>query len=139
MKIKKFIRRNIISVNLDVPLKKIEEMMESRNIRHILVIEKEEILGIISDRDVKKYRSLFAETKASKEIDEATLEFKAHQIMSHDLITIYEDALASDAIKLMLENYISCLPVRNDDNDVIGIITSSDFMKWMVKFLEFME
>jgi acetoin utilization protein AcuB len=126
-------------VNLDVPLKKIEEMMESRNIRHILVIEKEELLGIISDRDVKKYRSLFAETKASKEIDEATLEFKAHQIMSHDPITIYEDALASDAIKLMLENYISCLPVRNDDNDVIGIITSSDFMKWMVKFLEFME
>lgn len=139
MEITKFIRRNIISVNLDVTLKKIEEMMANRNIRHILVIEKEELLGIISDRDVKKYRSLFAETKASKEIDEATLEFKAHQIMSHDPITVHEDTLARDAIKLMLENYISCLPVLDDDNDLIGIITSSDFMKWMVKFLEFME
>ncbi len=139
MKIEKFIRRNIVSVNPDITLKKIEEMMESRNIRHIMVIEEERLLGIISDRDVKKYRSLFADTKASKEIDEATLEFKAHQIMTHDPIIIHEDILASDAIKLMLEKNVSCLPVLNNDMDVIGIITSSDIMKWMVKFLEFLE
>lgn len=141
MKITKFIRKNIISisVNPDITLKNIEEKMENQKIRHVLVIENEKLLGIISDRDVKKFRSLFAETKASKPIDEATLEFKAHQIMTHSPITIHEDIKANEAIAIMLQKKISCLPVLSDENNVIGMITSSDFLKWMVKFFEYLE
>lgn len=139
MRITKFMRRSIASVNPEAALKEIEELMERRRIRHVLVMEKGQLLGIISDRDVKKYRSLFAETKAAREIDEATLRFRAHQIMTRDPITIHEDIRASDAIKLMLEKHISCIPVLDNDNAVIGIVTSNDFMKWMVELFEFIE
>lgn len=141
MKIKKFIRKNIISisVNPDISLKEIEEKMENQKIRHVLVMENGKLLGIISDRDVKKFRSLFAETKASKPIDQATLEFKAHQIMTHNPITIHEDIKANEAVTIMLQKKISCLPVLSNENNVVGMITSSDFLKWMVKFLEYME
>jgi acetoin utilization protein AcuB len=139
MRITKFMRRSIASVNPEATLREIEELMERRKIRHVLVIEKGELLGIISDRDVKKYRSLFAETKAAKEIDEATLRFRAHQIMTRDPITIHEDIRASDTIKLMLEEHISCLPVLDNDNAVIGVVTSSDLMKWVLGLFEFIE
>lgn len=139
MRITKFMRRSIASVNPEATLKEIEELMERRKIRHVLVIEKGELLGIISDRDVKKYRSLFAETKAAKEIDEATLRFRAHQIMTRDPITIHEDIRASDAIKLMLEEHISCLPVLDNDNAVIGVVTSNELMKWVLGLFEFIE
>ncbi len=139
MRIKKFIRKNFISVNPDITLKEIEEIMENRKVKHILVFEEGELLGIISDRDVKKYRSLFAETKASKRIDEATLEFKAHQIMTHNPITVPEDIKVSSALELMLKKSISCLPILDEENHVAGIITTSNFLKWMVKFFEFLE
>ena len=139
MKITKFMRRSIASVNPETTLREIEELMERRRIRHVLVIEKGELLGIISDRDIKKYRSLFAETKAAREIDEATLRFRAHQIMTRDPITIHEDIRASDAIKLMLEKHISCIPVLDNDDAVIGVVTSSDLMKWVVGLFEFIE
>ena len=139
MRITKFMRRSVASVNSEAVLKEIEELMERRRTRHVLVIEKGELLGIISDRDIKKYRSLFAETKAAREIDEATLRFRAHQIMTRDPITIHEDIRASDAIKLMLEKHISCIPVLDNDDAVIGVVTSSDLMKWMVGLFEFIE
>ena len=139
MKITKFVRKSVISVSPDITLKKIEEMMKNRKIRHLLVIEKDKLFGIISDRDIKKYRSLFAETKISKRADEITLEFKAHQIMTRDPITVYEDSQASDAISLMLKEHISCLPVFNMDHKVTGIITSSDLLKWLMHLFEFME
>ena len=139
MKITKLMRRSITSVNAEASLQEIEQLMERRKIRHVLVIEKGELLGIISDRDTNKYRSLFAETKASKEIDEATLRFRAHQIMTRDPSTIHEDTRASDAIRLMLEEHISCLPVVDNENVVIGVITPSDLMKWVLGLFDFIE
>jgi len=139
VKITQFIRKNYVSVNPDISLKKIEEIMADRTISHILVFDKKSLIGIISDRDVKKYRSIFAETNVSKEMDEATLGFKAHQIMTHNPKTIYENSYAIDGINLMLKEHISCLPVINMDNDVIGIITSSDLLRWMARLIKFLE
>ena len=59
--------------------------------------------------------------------------------MNHDSITGHEDIQASDAIKLMLEEHIDCLPVLNKHNVVVGIITSSDLIKWMLEFFKFIE
>jgi len=39
----------------------------------------------------------------------------------------------------MLEKHISCIPVLDNDNAVVGVVTSNDFMKWMVELFEFIE
>ena len=47
--------------------------------------------------------------------------------MTSPVITIREDATVSDAAKLMLEKDVSALPVLNNSNKLVGILTHSDF------------
>jgi CBS domain-containing protein len=54
-------------------------------------------------------------------------EVSVQDVMITDLITVDSKTSVSDAIDLMLENKISCLPVI-EDNRVIGIVTEYDFV-----------
>ena len=51
----------------------------------------------------------------------------ARDLMTSPVITIREDATVSDAAKLMLEKDVSALPVLNNSNKLVGILTHSDF------------
>ncbi len=43
-----------------------------------------------------------------------------------DPITLHENAYVSDALKIMKENKIGGIPVVNDDNGLVGIVTNRD-------------
>ena len=51
----------------------------------------------------------------------------ARDLMTSPVTTIREDATVSDAAKLMLEKDVSALPVLNNSNKLVGILTHSDF------------
>jgi CBS-domain-containing membrane protein len=49
--------------------------------------------------------------------------------MSHNVISVKPDTEISRAVGKMLSKRINCLPVIDDDNNVCGIITSTDLLK----------
>ena len=53
----------------------------------------------------------------------------AQDIMTTNLITIREDTHVRDAIKIILENRISGLPVVRDDMSLAGIVSEKDFLQ----------
>ncbi len=55
---------------------------------------------------------------------------KAKDVMVKDVITIKAYDSLSNAIKLMLEHSISGLPVVNDQNELIGMVTEHDVMNF---------
>lgn len=54
--------------------------------------------------------------------------FKAKDIMTTKLITIKPDAKVKDAVKLIVKNNISGLPVINENTEVIGIVSEKDLL-----------
>ncbi len=60
--------------------------------------------------------------------DTETLNKRAHQIMSRQLITIASHLTVRDGVKLMLEKGVSCLPVL-ENGALVGIISWKDFLK----------
>lgn len=54
---------------------------------------------------------------------------RAHQIMTHDVITVTPDTTVSDAAARMLDNHISGLPVVDDTGKLVGIVSDGDFMR----------
>jgi CBS domain-containing protein len=94
-------------------------LMANRFFRHVLVVDEDQRLcGVISDRDI--LRSLAR-----------TLNWKAKvisEIMTHDTFTVTPDTPISIAIREMLTNRISCLPVIGSDGRVCGIVTSTDLL-----------
>ena len=101
----------VITIGMDDTLGQIQKIFEKHKFHHLLIVEDEELIGIISDRDVLKEISPHVNTLSEDSRARQSLKKKAHQIMSRKPITVEPDALVEDAASIMLKKNISCLPV----------------------------
>ena len=107
---------------------KVEEIFESLPIHHILVLESETLLGIISKSDLLRvYRSVAAEGTIP---DRHNL--KAEDIMTADPITLDTEDTIGLAADIFLLNKIHSIPILNGDQ-LSGIITNHDLIKYCFK------
>ncbi|MHC4435269.1 MAG: CBS domain-containing protein [Planctomycetota bacterium] len=128
--------QKVFTVEMDVTLQDICRIFEDKKFHHLLVVEEGELRGVISDRDVLKALSPFLNTPVEQTRDLATLKKRSHQIMSREPITITKDASAKDAIRLMLQKIISCLPVVSSNGQIEGIVTRKDLLDVYSKQLD---
>jgi len=129
MKIKSLMTADIVTVGMDDTLSTIKEIFKNTYFHHLLVVEKATLFGVISDRDLFKSLSPSVDTVAATDKDLASLNKRAHQIMTRTPITINENASIKDVIELFNNNKISCIPVVNSNNEPVGIISWRDIMK----------
>jgi acetoin utilization protein AcuB len=127
---------HVMTVDMDVTLKDIREIFGHASFHHILVTENKKLVGIISDRDLLKTISPYVNTPSERSRDAATLKKRAHQIMTRRPITIAVDGTILQAIRLFVDQKISCLPVLNHDGSVAGILTWRDILKAIVATVE---
>ena len=119
----------VTTIGLDDSLKLIKEIFEQNNFHHLLVAEANILRGVISDRDLLKALSPNAGRPAETAKDAASLNKKAHQIMSRKLITLQTDDGIYTAISHFNQYGVSCLPVLNQHQRPVGIISWRDIMK----------
>ena len=129
MTIEDVMTKEVITVDMDTSLKKIHNIFNDKNLHHVIVLENEKIIGIISDRDMFKALSPFLNTAAEQNRDLNTLKRRAHQIMTRNVTTISKKASLKSTIELVLQKNISCLPVVTPDGQIEGIITWKDLLK----------
>lgn len=131
----------------DTVLTAIELMRDSR-IRHVPVVEDDgELVGILSDRDLASAPAVIVrrrpaeETLEGEEEDEeiqsreAVRALPVQDVYIRDPETIDEDADLSEAARILLENKFGCLPVMRG-NELVGIVTESDFVRFVLSRLE---
>lgn len=118
-----------ITVGLDDNLAKIKQIFDTHGFHHLLVVTDGELFGVISDRDVLRAVSPFVDTLSERAIDSATMKRHAHQIMTRKPVTTTADETVEAAARRMLEADVSCLPVVNENAEVIGIVTWHDLLR----------
>jgi acetoin utilization protein AcuB len=123
----------VVTVEMDDPLQTICEVFNNFEFHHILVVEDWKLVGVISDRDLLKAVNPFLDTSSEKKHGAIALDKKAHDIMSKNLITVDVETSMEKASDLLLENYISCLPVLSSQGIVEGIVTWKDILKFYSK------
>jgi acetoin utilization protein AcuB len=119
----------VMTAEMDTPLTDICRMFDEEKFHHLVVIEDDELRGVISDRDLLRALSPFLNTAAEQNRDLATMRRRAHQIMSRNPVTVAEDATVDDTAQLMIRENISCVPVMSSDGHVEGIVTRTDLLR----------
>ena len=114
--------RTLISVNPSTTALQIAKMMEQGGIGAILVKEKKNPIGIVTDRD-------FATKIAANSLP---LDTHVEKFMSSPLITINHDEPISAAAERMSSKKIRKLAVTENGN-IVGIITSTDLVNQLAK------
>jgi len=136
MSIAKIMNKGVHTVYPDKSLFEIQQLMDNKGISHVIVMENRVLIGIISDRDIKRYRSVQAGTSSSTASDEATLRFKAHQIMSRNPIIIKDSSEISEAISIFLDKRIHFLPVVDERGDLVGSISPNDLLRILATMID---
>jgi acetoin utilization protein AcuB len=135
MQVKDIMIKDLVVGEMDYSLAVIEKILEAKNIGHLFIVEKGELRGVVSAGDIKRRKSFLAGTDISTVREEHTLDLKAHQIMTRKLLSLHEFSTLTDAINIFLEHDIHCLPVVNDRERLVGVITGSDLLRQMKKML----
>lgn len=117
-----------ITVTPDNDLALVKRLFERHHFHHLLVVEQERLVGILSDRDLLKAISPHIGTINETNRDLATLNKRVHQVMGHHPITIKTHASLHDAVELLVQRNISCLPVLHDDQRIAGIVSWRDVL-----------
>ena len=119
----------VISVTMDTRFSDIRELMEELKIHHMPVIDKDELVGIISDRDLLRILSPYFGTAAEMQRDVESFNKVAHQIMTRQPIYVK----ATDAVDVVLAWLqsvdISCVLVADENKGLVGIVTWRDLLK----------
>ena len=118
---------------MDHTVEQAREIMKLKHIRHLFIMDGSNLVGIVTDRDVRFHLSPRVGSPIESKTDKATLETKLHQIMKRELITVLPDTPIAEAANLILKHKIGCLPVIDKDGLTIGIITDADFLRYLAK------
>ena len=132
MHVESIMNRKVHCVAPSLTLGELRDIFKQVSYHHLLVAEDQELLGVISDRDVLRSSSPYINTDQATEQDQALLQTPAHTIMSTNLITVRADTLIDTAAILLLEHRISCLPVVSNTHTIEGILTWKDMLKYYV-------
>ncbi len=94
-------------------------IMAAKNVGALLVVEKEKLVGIISERDYA--RKVILKGKSSKET-------RVKEIMTTSLICVNQNNSVEECLTLMTLNHIRHLPVM-DNSILVGMLSIGDLVK----------
>jgi acetoin utilization protein AcuB len=120
--------KKIVTVELDDSLAMVKEIFDNLKFHHLLVVESQKLVGVVSDRDLLKALSPNLGTISATLKDEATLNKRVHQIMTSKLITLHPDATIGDAVNLFNTHKISCIPIVDNEFRPLGIVSWRDLL-----------
>lgn len=121
--------KKIVTIELDDSLAMVREIFDNLKFHHLLVVESNKLVGVVSDRDLLKALSPNLGSISATSKDEATLNKRVHQIMTSKLVTLQPDAEISDAVNLFNTHRISCIPVVDNEFMPLGIVSWRDILR----------
>lgn len=134
MLIREWMTRNVVSVTPDTSMMKASKIMKEKGVRRLPVLDSNNrIVGIVSDRDIKEASPSKATTLDMHELYYLLSEVKVKNIMTPDPVVVHADQTVETVALLLVERHIGGVPVVDDENKVIGIITDSDLFKIMIE------
>ena len=119
----------VVTVDADDSMLDATKLMKEQGIRRLPVLEKGKLVGIVTDRDLKRASPSDATTLEAHEILYLIANIKVREIMSRNPITVPYNYTVEEAAEILLQAKISGMPVVDKDGRVIGMITQTDLFK----------
>lgn len=126
----------LITLSPEDTLTHADDIMTERGIRHLPVIDEErKLIGLLTDRDILSVtcRSIVPGQLCNR--TELLNDIFVKDVMRGGVLSISPRTSLKKAAQMMLENKIGSLLVVSDEEELIGIITESDFVNFFVSDL----
>ncbi len=134
MKVINIMTTNPVSVEPSNTVLQAEEIMREQNFRQLPVIKDKELIGIITDRDIRS--CLGSDSFNTLEEQEKARITEVAAVMSSKPIFLSPDDDLRDAVELLIEEKVGGIPVVDEEDGLVGIVTYMDVLRCFLERIE---
>jgi CBS domain-containing protein len=132
MKVKEIMVKEVATLDVNDELSLATDIMRLGRIRHLPVVDGPRLVGIISERDL--FRSSLAQALGygTKDTRDLMKKLRIKDVMVAEVLTVSPEDEVRQAVRLMVDRKIGCLPVVEGDR-LVGLITETDILVQYLK------
>jgi acetoin utilization protein AcuB len=134
MRVVDVMTKDPLSVTVTESIGTADELMTENKIRQLPVLSNGTLVGIVTDRDVRSFLS--GSRLASAEEREKALSVKVGEIMTSEPLTVAPDDELTEAVELLLEQKVGGVPVVDEAEGLVGIVTYVDVLRCFLNRLQ---
>ena len=137
--VRDWMTENLVTLSPEASVAEALTLCRERRIRHIPILEEGRLVGLVSDRDLRDASPALGEPERARTLQE----IRVAEVMTREVITVDPQDSIENAAQQMYELKIESLPVVTEgavadggsmvaEEEVLGIVTSSDVMRALV-------
>ena len=121
---------NLVTLSPKASVAEALTLCRERRIRHIPIVEEGRLIGIVSDRDLRDASPALGDAERASTLQE----IRVGDVMTREVSTTVPEESIENVAQEMYELKIGSLPVvaEEDEEKLLGIVTSSDVMRALV-------
>jgi acetoin utilization protein AcuB len=127
MKVVDVMTETPITVTPSETIRQADGLMDENNFRQIPVVKGRELVGIITDRDIRSFLS--GSLHSSPEDWDKAMNTQVSTVMTTQPMTVAPDDDLTDAIELLLTEKIGAIPVVDEAEGLVGILSYVDVLR----------
>jgi CBS domain-containing protein len=129
MEASEIMETKVLSLGVSSSLMDAASVMHEHNIRHLPVVEHNEVVGILSERDLRGFLEELYESSQETADGVRRKNMTINEVMQSKPLTVDASADIVDVIDLMLENKVGAIIVADELGQLRGIISYEDILK----------
>jgi len=138
MYVNDLMQRDVVTLEASDSLGLADDIMRLGRIRHMPVISRGRLVGVLSQRDLFRAAiSSVLEFRPGTE-REWLAKIQVREVMTPHVVTVSPSTTIHAAVDVMLQKRIGCLPVVEDDK-LIGLLSETDCMRYLARLLDIAE
>jgi acetoin utilization protein AcuB len=132
MLVKNWMSKPVITIDVDASMNDAIKLLKNHNIKMLPVMEKGKLVGIVTDRDIKRASASDATSLEIHELLYLISKIKIREIMTQNPITVPHDYTVEETAEILLKHNISGVPVIDPYREVVGTITQNDIFRILI-------
>ncbi|MFC1896854.1 CBS and ACT domain-containing protein [Thermodesulfobacteriota bacterium] len=126
MLVKNWMSTDVVTVHVNDSMQHAVKLIKERGVKMLPVLENGKLVGVVTDRDLKRASASDATTLEVHELLYLLTQIKVKSIMTKKPITVSPLTTVEETARILLENDISGAPVVDEKGDVVGTITQKE-------------
>lgn len=127
---------NIMSVDISAvqegqPVSDIRHLMCNLSIHHVPIVNGRKLVGLVSFTDMMKLDFVISGATDHTIDNIIDQQFTIKDVMSSEITSINYKNNVRDAAELLAGGEFHSLPVIDDDSNILGIVTSTDLIRYL--------
>ena len=132
MLVKNWMSKPAITIDANASMNDAIKLLKNHNIKMLPVMEKGKLVGIVTDRDLKRASASDATSLEIHELLYLISKIKIREIMTQNPITVPQDYTVEETAEILLKHNISGVPVVDQYREVVGTITQNDIFRILI-------